>query len=116
MTPLHILIVDDEPAIVDMLSYNLQRANYQVIIARDGDLLLQHTQKLPFEWHRGDLVIETDRAQESGISFEFWPRLIRKCALFVLHSTRTFVLLENGLPHGGNFLLISQMFAEIISC
>jgi two-component system response regulator VicR len=32
-----ILIVDDEPAIVDMLSYNLQRANYQVIIARDGE-------------------------------------------------------------------------------
>ena len=32
-----ILIVDDEPAIVDMLAYNLQRANYQVIIARDGE-------------------------------------------------------------------------------
>ena len=31
-----ILIVDDEPPIVDMLSYNLQRANYEVIIARDG--------------------------------------------------------------------------------
>jgi DNA-binding response OmpR family regulator len=32
-----ILIVDDEPAIVDMLAYNLQRANYQVIVARDGE-------------------------------------------------------------------------------
>ena len=32
-----ILIVDDEPAIVDMLAYNLRRANYQVIIARDGE-------------------------------------------------------------------------------
>ena len=31
-----ILIVDDEPPIVDMLAYNLQRANYEVIIARDG--------------------------------------------------------------------------------
>jgi DNA-binding response OmpR family regulator len=32
-----ILIVDDEPAIVDMLAYNLRRANYQVLIARDGE-------------------------------------------------------------------------------
>ena len=32
-----ILIVDDEPPIVDMLAYNLRRANYQVIIARDGE-------------------------------------------------------------------------------
>ncbi len=31
-----ILIVDDEPPIVDMLAYNLQRANYEVIIAREG--------------------------------------------------------------------------------
>ena len=34
--PARILIVDDEPPIVDMLAYNLQRANYEVIIARDG--------------------------------------------------------------------------------
>ena len=32
-----ILIVDDEPAIVDMLAYNLQRANYEVITAQDGE-------------------------------------------------------------------------------
>jgi two-component system response regulator VicR len=32
-----ILIVDDEPAIVDMLAYNLKRAHYQVIVARDGE-------------------------------------------------------------------------------
>ena len=31
-----ILVVDDEPAIVDVLVYNLQRANYEVIVARDG--------------------------------------------------------------------------------
>ena len=35
--PAKILIVDDEPAIVDVLSYNLKRANYQVLIARDGE-------------------------------------------------------------------------------
>jgi two-component system, OmpR family, response regulator VicR len=32
-----ILVVDDEPPIVDVLTYNLQRANYQVSIARDGE-------------------------------------------------------------------------------
>ncbi len=31
-----ILVVDDEPPIVDVLSYNLQRAHYQVVVARDG--------------------------------------------------------------------------------
>ena len=32
-----ILVVDDEPPIVDVLVYNLQRANYQVLVARDGE-------------------------------------------------------------------------------
>ena len=32
-----ILVVDDEPPIVDVLAYNLERANYQVLIARDGE-------------------------------------------------------------------------------
>jgi two-component system response regulator VicR len=34
--PTRILVVDDEPAIVDVLVYNLQRANYEVVVARDG--------------------------------------------------------------------------------
>jgi len=32
-----ILVVDDEPAIVDLLAYNLKRANYEVTIAYDGE-------------------------------------------------------------------------------
>jgi two-component system response regulator VicR len=32
-----ILIVDDEPPIVEVLKYNLQREHYQVVIARDGE-------------------------------------------------------------------------------
>jgi DNA-binding response OmpR family regulator len=36
LMPARILIVDDEPPIVDMLAYNLRRANYEVVIARDG--------------------------------------------------------------------------------
>ncbi|RPI49190.1 MAG: response regulator, partial [Chloroflexi bacterium] len=31
-----ILVVDDEPPIVDVLVYNLKRANYEVVVARDG--------------------------------------------------------------------------------
>ena len=31
-----ILVVDDEPSIVDLLQYNLRRANYEVLVARDG--------------------------------------------------------------------------------
>lgn len=31
-----ILVVDDEPPIVEVLTYNLERANYQVLVARDG--------------------------------------------------------------------------------
>ena len=34
--PVRILVVDDEPPIVDLLVYNLQRANYEVLVARDG--------------------------------------------------------------------------------
>jgi DNA-binding response OmpR family regulator len=47
-----ILVVDDEPPIVDMLAYNLRRANYQVVIARDGqEAVTQAKQEQP------DLVI-----------------------------------------------------------
>jgi DNA-binding response OmpR family regulator len=31
-----ILVVDDEPSIVDVLTYNLEKSHYQVLIARDG--------------------------------------------------------------------------------
>jgi two-component system response regulator VicR len=31
-----ILVVDDEPAIVDVLTYNLEKAHYRVLVARDG--------------------------------------------------------------------------------
>lgn len=38
--PKKILVVDDEQPIVDVLSYNLRRANYQVLVARDGQQAL----------------------------------------------------------------------------
>jgi two-component system response regulator VicR len=32
--------VDDEPAIVELLAYNLERANYDVLVAREGEAAL----------------------------------------------------------------------------
>jgi DNA-binding response OmpR family regulator len=34
--PQRILIVDDEPAVLDLLAYNLRRANYEVLTAANG--------------------------------------------------------------------------------
>ena len=36
-----ILIVDDEPDVVDLLAFNLQKAGYKTITARDGKIALQ---------------------------------------------------------------------------
>ncbi len=47
-----ILIVDDEAPIIDVLSYNLKQAHYQVVVARDGEEALEQARReLP------DLVI-----------------------------------------------------------
>jgi two-component system response regulator VicR len=40
-----ILVVDDEPSIVDVLVYNLEHANYKVFIARDGEEALAMAQR-----------------------------------------------------------------------
>ena len=47
-----ILIVDDEPPIIDILEYNLRKANYEVIVARDGQEALEKARR-----QRPDLVI-----------------------------------------------------------
>jgi two-component system response regulator VicR len=40
-----ILIVDDEPAVTDLLSYNLRKAHYQVLVAADGHTALRLAQE-----------------------------------------------------------------------
>jgi len=47
-----ILIVDDEPPIIDVLEYNLKKANYEVIVAHDGQEALEKARR-----QRPDLVI-----------------------------------------------------------
>ena len=39
--PETILIVDDEPDVSDLLVYNLQKAGYKTVTARDGSAALQ---------------------------------------------------------------------------
>ena len=43
--PARILVVDDEPPIVNLLAYNLKQANYDVLIARDGEEALQQARQ-----------------------------------------------------------------------
>jgi two-component system phosphate regulon response regulator PhoB len=38
--PTRILVVDDEPPIIQMLSYNLRQAQYEVLVAEDGEQAL----------------------------------------------------------------------------
>jgi two-component system response regulator VicR len=47
-----ILIVDDEPPIIDVLLYNLKRVGYEVIIARDGEQALEQARR-----EQPDLII-----------------------------------------------------------
>ena len=50
--PAKILVVDDEPPIVNMLAYNLKQGNYQVVIARDGEEALEQARR-----EQPDLII-----------------------------------------------------------
>lgn len=47
-----ILIVDDEPPIVNVLAYNLKRANYEVLVAWDGEEALNQARR-----EQPDLII-----------------------------------------------------------
>jgi DNA-binding response OmpR family regulator len=47
-----ILVVDDEKPIIDLLTYNLQRAGYQVVVAWDGESALSLARR-----DRPDLII-----------------------------------------------------------
>jgi len=40
-----ILIVDDEPAVTDLLAYNLRKAHYEVLVAADGGTAMQLAQE-----------------------------------------------------------------------
>lgn len=52
-----VLVVDDEPAIVTLLQYNLEQADYQVVTAIDGEQALQLAQHEHFDVILLDLML-----------------------------------------------------------
>ena len=42
-----ILLADDEPDIVEILKYNLEKENYEVLVAYDGEEAIQKVAELP---------------------------------------------------------------------
>ena len=47
-----VLIVEDEPTLLETLTYNLERQGYEVITAKDGDKAVKKALK-----HRPDLIV-----------------------------------------------------------
>ena len=52
-----ILVVDDEPAVCDLLAYNLRKAHYDVVIAVDGQEALRQARQTPPDLILLDLMI-----------------------------------------------------------
>ena len=52
-----ILIVDDEPAILNLLQYNLEAEHYQVETATDGQEALDKVRSEPFDFIILDLML-----------------------------------------------------------
>jgi len=62
-TQLKVLVVDDEPDILEILSYNLTKENYEVLTATNGPDCIRKVRE-----HRPDLIILDIRMQgASGI-------------------------------------------------
>ena len=57
MSKTRILVVDDEPAIVDVLAYNLQKENFEVTTASDGREAIQKCQTAPPDLMILDLML-----------------------------------------------------------
>jgi DNA-binding response OmpR family regulator len=68
-----ILVVDDEPAIVDAVTYNLRQQGYQPLVATDADAALRL-----YRERKPDLII-LDVMLPSGSGFDIC-RLIRQGA------------------------------------
>lgn len=52
-----ILVVDDEPAIVTLLQYNLEKEHYDVTTAEDGDTALSLALQQSFDFIILDLML-----------------------------------------------------------
>jgi DNA-binding response OmpR family regulator len=76
-----ILVVDDEPPIVDVLVYNLEQANYEVLVARDGQEALDVARR-----ERPDLIV-LDLMLPEVDGLEVCRRLRRECDVPIIMLT-----------------------------
>ncbi len=59
-----VLVVDDEPDIVELVSYNLKKEGFEVSSASDGDLALARIKKADFDFLILDLMLPGVRGME----------------------------------------------------
>jgi len=71
MTTKKILVVDDEPDLLELVSYNLKKEGYKVVTAPDGEDALEKVRKGPFDLIILDLMLP-------GIQGVELCRMIRK--------------------------------------
>ena len=55
-TPARILVVDDEPSITEFVSYALQKENYTVDTAGDGEQALTLIEQKPYDLYILDIM------------------------------------------------------------
>ncbi len=72
-----ILIVDDEPPIIEVLSYNLKRANYEVAIARDGQQALDQARREKPDLIILDLMLPLYNLRRTTPVLWFWVATIK---------------------------------------
>lgn len=56
-TPARILVVDDEPSITEFVSYALQKENYSVDTAADGEQALELIEQKPYDLYILDIML-----------------------------------------------------------
>jgi two-component system alkaline phosphatase synthesis response regulator PhoP len=111
--PVRILVVDDEPDVVEILSYNLTKSNYEVSKAYNGnDALVSAEQYIP------DLIIMDVRMPGmSGIETCRMLRVNEKLrnipVLFLTADSDEYTTL-NALDAGGNHFITKPVKPSII--
>lgn len=102
--PLRILIVDDEPDILEFLSYNLKKFNYEVHKAINGVDALQQVKN----HHQDLLLIDIRMPVMNGLELCEEVRKIdeyKDTPILFLSANRSEFTFQNVLAAGGNTLI-----------
>jgi DNA-binding response OmpR family regulator len=79
--PERILIVDDEPAVTDLLAYNLRRAGYEILLAADGRSALN----LAYQLNPDLILLDLMLPEMDGL--EVCRELRKTCAVPIIMLT-----------------------------